>query len=153
MGQQLAKLNMPTVIAMLVREFHLTLAPQVLRISLSHATVAFRLTGCLQSVIERKSPTVCKISPAHISFGIVLSRFVCMHVDSIFHEPQQKGFRLLLHKSAALLQVSVLNCMSMGAHGCECSLQMVGKGIEELEALRATLQPKDGIYMLCKPRA
>ncbi|CAK0787756.1 hypothetical protein CVIRNUC_010978 [Coccomyxa viridis] len=57
-GQQLAKINIPTVIAMFVREFHLTLAPQ-----------------------------------------------------------------------------------------------MAGKGIEELEVLRATLQPKDGIYMLCKPRA
>ena len=42
--------------------------------------------------------------------------------------------------------------MSMATHACECSLQMAGKGIEELEALRATLQPKDGIYMLCKPR-
>ena len=40
----------------------------------------------------------------------------------------------------------------MGAHVGECSLQMAGKGIEELEALRATLQPKDGIYMLCEPR-
>lgn len=29
LGQQLAKINMPTAVAMLTREFHLTLAPQV----------------------------------------------------------------------------------------------------------------------------
>ena len=29
LGQQLAKINVPTAVAMLTREFHLTLAPQV----------------------------------------------------------------------------------------------------------------------------
>ena len=59
--------------------------------------------------------------------------------------------KLLLYKHVSLLRVS-LSHMYIGAHVCVYSLQMAGKGIEELEALRATLQPKDGIYMLCKPR-
>ena len=42
MGQQLAKINMPTVIAMLVREFHLTIAPQVMPISLSYLGLSFK---------------------------------------------------------------------------------------------------------------
>lgn len=32
-------------------------------------------------------------------------------------------------------------------------LQTAGKAISELEVLKVTLQPKDGIMMLCKPRA
>ncbi len=31
-------------------------------------------------------------------------------------------------------------------------LQTAGKDISELEVLKVTLQPKDGIMMLCKPR-
>ena len=49
MGQQLAKINMPTVIAMLVREFHLTLAPQVMSAFISHiGFVILRLPGSLK---------------------------------------------------------------------------------------------------------
>ena len=59
---------------------------------------------------------------------------------------------LVKYKRAPLLELPVRRSVSMGADVCACSLQMAGKGIEELEALRATLQPKDGIYMLCKPR-
>ena len=33
------------------------------------------------------------------------------------------------------------------------AVQTAGKDIAELEVLKATLQPRDGIYMLCKPRA
>ena len=32
-------------------------------------------------------------------------------------------------------------------------LQTAGKSLEELEVLKATLQPRDGIYMLCKARS
>ena len=32
-------------------------------------------------------------------------------------------------------------------------VQTASKSIEELEVLKATLQPRDGIYMLCKARA
>ena len=32
-------------------------------------------------------------------------------------------------------------------------VQTAGKDIAELEVLKATLQPRSGIYMLCKPRA
>ena len=32
-------------------------------------------------------------------------------------------------------------------------LQTAGKSLEELEVLKATLQPHDGIYMLCKARS
>lgn len=32
-------------------------------------------------------------------------------------------------------------------------VQTAGKSVEELEVLKATLQPRDGIYMLCKARA
>ena len=48
MGQQLAKINMPTVIAMLVRDFHLTVAPQVMPTSLSHSGLSFGLPSWLK---------------------------------------------------------------------------------------------------------
>ena len=35
---------------------------------------------------------------------------------------------------------------------CFLMLQTAGKDISELEVLKVTLQPKDGIMMLCKPR-
>ncbi len=35
LGQQLAKINVPTAVAMLIREFHMTLAPQVYTNTLS----------------------------------------------------------------------------------------------------------------------
>ena len=32
-------------------------------------------------------------------------------------------------------------------------VQTAGKELAELEVLKATLQPRNGIFMLCKPRA
>lgn len=46
---------------------------------------------------------------------------------------------------------------AMGRQAClpdgMCAwMQTAGRDITELEVLKVTLQPKDGIWMLCKPR-
>ena len=33
------------------------------------------------------------------------------------------------------------------------AVQTAGKSIDDLAVLKATLQPRNGIYMMCKPRA
>ena len=62
LGQQLAKINVPTAVAMLTREFHLTLAPQV-RANPGRplVRVMFYWTQCS---LHRQSSTSSKLSTA-----------------------------------------------------------------------------------------
>ena len=133
LGQQLARMNVPTAVAMFVSNFKLELTPEVM--------LCFMLHTCAS----------CSMSLLHVGMLFASSRLsACQHSSSSSPKLGFLPFNIIkiygLGGNFKLL--GGIRKFKAGLRG----VQDAKKSIEELEILKGTLQPNNGIHMICRPR-
>ena len=130
---------MPTALAMLVSHLEFELTPEVGRATAGYLAITHLLHTSELGVLLYATLGLCayKEKPWRLSVG----------------QLAVVALELAVSRKEATLAVGCDFCgLVCGLTARLANVQVAGKSIEELEAVRGTLQFRDGLQMFCTPR-